>query len=106
MHGRFLSPNARAWRPKTHKRAPNKFGARESQACTLLWRHAFTKTFVFAVHTRTIDLRFQKSAFKSVFENFCFRGPPFLNTSLFDCFCVDGHIQTRFSEDALVWTGP
>ena len=38
--------------------------------------------------------------FKRVFENLRFRGPPFLKTS------VDGHIQTKVLENALVWTGP
>ena len=64
------------------------------------------KNSVFTIQSRAIDLRCQVSTFKSVFENLRFRGTPFLKTSVFDRFSVDGHIQTEVLENALVWTGP
>ena len=59
-------------------------------------RHAYSKTSVFVVHTRTIDLRFQKSQLSKAFSKlFVFEDFRFWKPLFFDRLSVDEYMQTK-----------
>ena len=69
-------------------------------------RHAYSKTSLFVVHTRTIDLRFQKSQLSKAFSKvFVFEDFRFWKPLFFDRLSVDEYMQTEVFENALLWTG-